>query len=410
MRTVAYVAPYFLPATVRFLRAVVEQQGVAVGLISADPLGMLPSDLRTRLVAHHQTSKAGALSAAEILQGIRAMSGALGGKPDLLIGTLEQLQVPLAAVRQALGLEGMHTEQALNFREKSKMKDVLRAAGLPCAKHRSVESVEDGLAFGATVQYAAVVKPLDGAGGKGTYRVRNAAEMRAALERLAPRPGHAVQCEEFVLGEERTLEVMTLSGTPMWWSSCRYMPTPLAVLENPWIQWTITLPREEEDPSDPMVRALGYRALRALGMHTGLSHMEWFRRSDGSIAISEIGARPPGAQIVSLISYAHDVNLFAAWGRAVTFGVFEPPKRHFATGAAFLRGQGPGERITGITGLDEAQQKMGKCVVETKLPSIGQRRSSSYEGEGYVLLRHPQTAVVDRALGQLISTVRVHCG
>ena len=36
-------------------------------------------------------------------------------------------------------------------------------------------------------------------------------------------------------------------------------------------------------------------ALRALGLETGLTHMEWFRRADGSPIVSEVGARPPGA-------------------------------------------------------------------------------------------------------------------
>ena len=35
-----------------------------------------------------------------------------------------------------------------------------------------------------------------------------------------------------------------------------------------------------------------------LGLQTGMTHMEWFGRPDGSIAIGEIGARPPGAQIL----------------------------------------------------------------------------------------------------------------
>jgi len=409
VRAVAYVAPYFLPATVRFLRAVVEQPGVRVGLISADPVGMLPADLRSKLAAHHLTPKGKALDPSAIAAGVRAMAPRLGGKPALLLGTLEQLQVPLAQVREALGIAGMGSRAATNFRDKSQMKDVLRAAGLPCARHRSVSSIDEGLAFGETVGYLAVVKPPDGAGGKATYRVRSRDEMRAALQRLGPRTGNLVQCEEFVQGEERTLEVISLAGRPVWWSACRYMPTPLAVIENPWIQWTITLPREEDDPSDPAVRKLGFQALQALGMQTGLSHMEWFRRADGSVAISEIGARPPGAQIVSLISYAHDFDLFKAWGQAVVFDTFAPRPRKYATGAGFLRGQGPGDRVTDIIGLDAAQQKMGSWVVETKLPRIGQRRSSSYEGEGYVLIRHPETAVVDQALAQLITSVQVRC-
>ena len=37
----------------------------------------------------------------------------------------------------------------------------------------------------------------------------------------------------------------------------------------------------------------------------------------------------------------------------------------------------------------------------------GQAPTGTYEGEGYVILRHPETAVVERALKHLISTVRV---
>ena len=40
------------------------------------------------------------------------------------------------------------------------------------------------------------------------------------------------------------------------------------------------------------------RAVKALGLETGFTHMEWFRRDDGSLAIGEIAARPPGAHIV----------------------------------------------------------------------------------------------------------------
>jgi hypothetical protein len=50
---------------------------------------------------------------------------------------------------------------------------------------------------------------------------------------------------------------------------------------------------------------------------------------------------------------------------------------------------------------------MGHLVVESKLPRRGQPRSSSYEGEGYVIVRHPETKVVVEALKRLISSVRV---
>ena len=60
-------------------------------------------------------------------------------------------------------------------------------------------------------------------------------------------------------------------------------------------------------------------------MFTGLSHMEWFRRGDGSIAISEVGARPPGAQFTTLLSFAHDLDFYRAWAELMVHETFTPP-------------------------------------------------------------------------------------
>ena len=137
--------------------------------------------------------------------------------------------------------------------------------------------------------------------------------------------------------------------------------------------------------------------------------MEWFRRPDGRIAISEVAARPPGAQFTSLISYAHDFDLYSAWARLLVFEEFTRPERMFACGAAYLRGQGQG-RITGLEGLERVQRELGDLVLEAKLPQVGQSPTGTYEGEGYVIVRHPETSVVEAALKKLVETIRVRLG
>jgi hypothetical protein len=197
-----------------------------------------------------------------------------------------------------------------------------------------------------------------------------------------------------------------LEGKFVWHSISRYMPSPLEVLENPWIQWCVLLPRDiSGDEFDP-IREAGAAGLRALGLHTGLSHMEWFRLMDGRIAISEVGARPPGAQITTLLSYAHDIDFYKAWPRLMVLGEFEAPPRRYAAGAAYIRGQGRG-RVRSISGLDEAQQRFGSLVVEAKLPREGQPPSDSYEGDGYIIVRHAETAVVENALTEIVKIIRV---
>jgi hypothetical protein len=202
---------------------------------------------------------------------------------------------------------------------------------------------------------------------------------------------------------------VSLDGRPRWHSLTHYRPGCLDVMRNPWIQWTVLLPREVDHARYDDIRAIGTRALAALGMGTGLSHLEWFRRPDGTIAVSEVAARPPGAQFTTLISWAHDVDFYAMWARLVVQDEFESPQRRYAAGIAFLRGQGRGH-VRAIHGLDRAQAEMGELAVEVRLPAIGQPAATGYEGEGWVVLRHPDTGVVARALERLVEIVRVELG
>ena len=44
------------------------------------------------------------------------------------------------------------------------------------------------------------------------------------------------------------------------------------------------------------------------------------------------------------------------------------------------------------------------------MPQSGQSPSGTYEGDGFVIVRHPDTAVVERALSMLVSNIRVELG
>jgi hypothetical protein len=178
------------------------------------------------------------------------------------------------------------------------------------------------------------------------------------------------------------------------------------VLRQPWIQWSVVLPRDQDDPRYERIWEVGPAALQALGVRDALTHMEWFRRPDGSIAVSEVAARPPGAQITSMLGYVHDVDFYRVWAELVIHGTFDPPERRYAAGTAYLRGQGRG-RVGAVHGVDELQREIGDLVVEARLPEIGQPASSGYEGEGFVIVRHPDTEVVRDALQRIITRLRV---
>lgn len=400
---IIYAAPFFMDATLRFLRGATHLEGVHLTVVSQDPEQKLPDDIRAAIAGHWRVNDA--LDPQQLVDAARALSSQFG-QPVSYMATLEQLQVPLAIAREFLGIKGLPSEAARNFRDKSRMKDVLRNAGIPCARHALVREPEEARAFIDRVGFPVVVKPPDGAGGKGTYRLDRQEDLDKILPGLQGGAGGPTLFEEFVRGTEHSFDCVFVNGEPVWHSISRYTPSPLEVMENDWIQWCVLLPRDISGTEFDSIREAGFAANKALGLRTGLSHMEWFRLANGNIAISEVGARPPGAQFSSLLSYAHDVDFYKAWPRLVAFGEFDPPQRRYAAGAAYIRGQGRG-RVKRIRGIDAIQQRYGSIVVEAKLPNEGQPPSDSYEGDGYIIVRHPDTEVVQDALQQIVKTIRV---
>ncbi len=392
-----------MEATLRFLRGAAHLPDVALTVVSQDPEERLPNDIRASIAGHWRIDDA--LNPQQLVDAARALESRFG-KAISYMGALEQLQVPLAQAREVLGIGGLTSAAARNFRDKSRMKDVLRDASIPCARHTLVGDRAAAEAFVGRVGLPVVVKPPAGAGGKGTYRLDRTEDLENYLQRSPPNANDPTLFEEFVHGTEHSFDSIFIDGEPVWYSISRYMPSPLEVLENDWIQWCVLLPRDVSGSEYDSIREAGFAANQALGLQTGLSHMEWFRMANGSIAISEVGARPPGAQFASLLSYAHDVDFYKAWPRLMAFAEFNPPEREYAAGAAYIRGQGRG-RVQRITGIDEVQRRFGSIVVEAKLPQEGQPPSDSYEGDGYIIVRHPETDVVQDALQQIVRTIRV---
>lgn len=403
MPHVVFVAPFLMPATARFAQAAASLPGVRVGLITQDPAVKIPPTLAASIAGHRRVENA--FDPVKLAEAARELGRSIGGL-DRLMGSLEQLQVPLAQAREILGVPGMGVEAAKNFRDKARMKTVLREAGLPCARHRLAATADEARAFAREVGLPLVVKPPDGAGAKATFRVGTLEALEEALKVNPPLPARPVLLEEFMTGDEYSFETVSIHGKPVWYSSTRYLPTPLEAMHNPWIQWCVLLPKEREDPRFDDVKEAAFRGLTALGMETGLSHLEWFRRRDGSLAISEVAARPPGAQITTLVSVAHEFDFLSAWARLMVFGEFNPPPRKWASGAAFFRGTGGG-RVKAVHGLDQAQKELGPLVVEAKLPKPGAPKSDSYEGDGYAVVRHESTEAVYKALMRLVALVRV---
>lgn len=415
MPHVVFVAPHFLENTNRYLSAFAALDGVTLSVVSEDAESVIPEALRPRIAAHYKVEEC--LDRNALTTAVRWLGNSVG-RVDRLAGVLEQLQIPMAYARDSLDIEGIRGGVARNFRDKDRMKEVLRAHAVPVARSALTSSSAELRAFIGQVGFPVIVKPQAGLGARATYRITSEEELNAlARQGVVPSPDRPLQAEEFVQSREHTCETVTVRGVPVWRSGTRYFPTPLEAIESPWMQYCVLLPREDVDTDWTRFHPINDAALAALfgpaattAAGTALTHMEWFLRDDGTALVNEVGVRPPGVGIMPLMGLAHDTSFFAAWAELVAFDRFTPPTRHWAAGVAFLRGQGGGERIVQVDGIEEAVAAAGSALVELRTPKVGQPRADGYEGEGWATVRHPTTEGAKQALLAIIERVQVRYG
>src|SRR5437879_279131 len=199
MVVAGFVAPYLLDTTTRFVQAAATLPDIELALITCEPADRLPPGLKSSLAGHWRIDDP--LDAGQIAGAVRGLGDQLGPVQRLL-AVLEQLQVPLAQVREHLGIPGMDVVTAGNFRDKAQMKTVLRAAGVPCARHRLARSPTDVADFARQAGFPLVVKPPAGAGAKSTFRLEDAADLKAWLDIAPPASERPALIEEFLSGEE----------------------------------------------------------------------------------------------------------------------------------------------------------------------------------------------------------------
>ena len=401
MRNIVFVAPFPLETTMRFARAAARLNDVRfLGVLQEEPKG------RDRKMFDDVVTVKDGLDTKQLARAIDLLKKKYG-RPERILGILEPLQVQLAELRAHFQVPGTDPRTADLFRDKARMKEALAAAGLPVARHRLLASFVSGQQFTREVGYPIVLKPPAGMGAKATFRVNDDDGLRGALQSMRVSSDNPMLAEEFLRGSEYSFETITTGGEVRFHSLSKYLPSCLEVLENPWIQWCCLLPRDISGSEWDEAKRIGHAAVSALGLDDGFTHMEWFRRQDGSLAIGEIAQRPPGANITLMTGLAHDFDPYRAWARAVVDREFDGPyRRKYAVGCAYLRGAGRG-RIVRVENADAVNKKIGKWVEEAKLPTVGAPKSDSYEGDGFAVIRDKDTKVVEDVLKYVIENVRV---
>lgn len=237
-----------------------------------------------------------------------------------------ELSVPVSGyLRSYFGLPGLSFETANLFTNKYLMKRRAAAAGMPVTAFRVAYTLSDVLPRADELGWPVVIKPVLG-GGSLDVVVFDSPD---ALARFCSSPASEsirrltvpLIVEKHVeLEAEYTCNGIVHDGEVVFAAVLRY---PFPLLGCPaGFNASYTLPPGHPDRGE--ILDLHARTVRAFGLESGVTHMEFLKGPDGLLA-GEIACRPPGGGIPDGIRLQYGIDIWQAF-RETSLGL-EPVVR-----------------------------------------------------------------------------------
>ncbi|WP_418958906.1 ATP-grasp domain-containing protein [Streptomyces tritici] len=313
-------------------------------------------------------------------------------RPTGIFGFTESHVLGAAMAQDRFGLPGPSLQAAVISRNKALQRGRFRAHGVGQPEYLLTDDLASAAPWAAE-RLPVVLKPLSSAGSDGVELVPDAAAFeRAAVRRAAERP---ILVEQAVEGPEYSWEALVRDGE-VWFANVTAKTTTGAphFVE---LEHRAAAPLSPEDSE--RVAALGRSVLDAIGMRTGIVHLEFRLTSEGP-AVMEVAVRTPGDYLMELCSLTYGIDWFEMVVRlAVGAELPAPPQGPVKHAASLFVVSDPGE-VVALEGLDEV---LAHPAVETAAfrVSVGDtvgRTSSSLQRTAYAVLAADTAEELEEAI------------
>ena len=324
-----------------------------------------------------------------------AHSAVAAHRPDGVVAFSEPQVMAAALVCDELGLPGPGLRAAVVSRNKALQRARFAAAGIGQPDFLLAGRLADAADWAAE-RFPVVVKPLSSAGSDGVELVADA----AAFERVAVRRADQgrLLVERAVSGPEFSWEALLQEGK-IWLSNLTEKETTGPPR---FVEVAHRLPAAVDPAAQAEADDLGAAVVEALGLRTGLVHLE-FRRSPDGPRVMEVAVRTPGDFLMNLLGLAYGVDWFeAAVAAALGRDLPAPPVGRPRQAASYLPIAPPGT-VTALTDL--AQVTALSAVVDAgywvAVGATVAAATSSVDRYGYALLAADDRAALERALAEV---------
>lgn len=311
---------------------------------------------------------------------------------DAVVSLTEPGLMPAAELNDALGLRGTPARTARLLKDKAAMRARLDEAGNGAVRWEACADENEVRRAVARLGYPCIVKPVDGVSSIGIVRLDGERDVEPGLERLRALGVRATIVEEYLDGEEVSVEAFSFAGRH----------AVVAVTEKisgaNFVELGHVVPGRLGTERSAAAAEATVSFLSAIGLADGPSHTELKLTSRGP-RIIESHNRIGGDGIGLLVRAAYGVDLVElTFGWAT--GLAAPLERRPAPlgGAAILFATAAPGRLAAIDGFERAAAVPGVLAAAPyqRVGDVVGALRSSYDRTGFVAVR---AADADAAVG-----------
>ncbi|MBN1171168.1 MAG: ATP-grasp domain-containing protein [Micromonosporaceae bacterium] len=227
---------------------------------------------------------------------------ALGDRPpEGVVAFSEDHVIPAALIADEYHRPGTGLRAALTSRDKTLQRAAFARRGINQPRWHHVHDFDEGAQWMAALGRV-VVKPIDRAGSEGVQLVTSLEELKAWYGTERPT---TFLLEEFVDGPEFSVEVLFQAGKPVFANVTAKRTTGPPYF----VEVGHLAPARLAEDDYAQLRSSAVAVLDALGMHSGIAHVE-LRQTDTGPVVMEAAVRTPGDYIMDMVGAAWGIDLF----------------------------------------------------------------------------------------------------
>ena len=317
-----YISPEFPPNYAHFIENL-NSLGVSVWGLGETDFYFMPASLRSALTWYVQTDLNNADAVQQALNELLVQKKASGHAKnfDLVESHNEQWLSLEGMINEKYGIDGIKQQDLPRLKKKSIMKQLFKDCGLAVARGERIAGINHALDLADSLGYPLILKPDEGVGAGGIYKVENIDQLKSHLSKIT----EDYLIEEFIEGDIVTYDGLTdYDGKVVFENSLIYGDGVLEYVlgKDTFFYVSRHIPDE--------LRVAGQKLVPIFDIRRKFFHFEFFKIGETYMPI-EINCRPPGGAILDMMNYSIDDDLYRAYAQMIVNGraSVQPQKKYY---------------------------------------------------------------------------------